>query len=109
MAYDRNLTRRIRETLGDMPELVEKEMFGGVGFLLNGNMACGVLKDRLIVRVGAENHATALARPHALTFDMRGRPMKGWVMVEAAGVATEQALKKWVLQGVAFVRTLPPK
>jgi len=109
MPYDQDLARRIRKEMGNLSGLTEKEMFGGVGFLLNGNMACGVHKDKLIVRVGPANYDKALAAPVARQFDITGRPMKGWVMVEAGGFATERALKDWVRQGIEFARTLPPK
>ena len=109
MPYDQDLAQRIRKIIGDAPGLTEKEMFGGVGFLLHGNMACGVHKDRLIVRVGPANHEQALAAPHARPFDITGRPMKGWVMVEAGGFAAEKSLREWVRMGVEFARTLPPK
>ena len=109
MAYDELLAMRMRAALGPMPGLVEKKMFGGIGFLLNGNMACGVHKDYLIVRVGPAKYAAALARPHTRPFDMTGRPMAGWVMVEPPGCATGQALKAWLEEGLAFARSLPEK
>jgi TfoX/Sxy family transcriptional regulator of competence genes len=109
MAYDEGLARRIREALGELPGLVEKKMFGGIGFMVQGNMACGVNKDDLIVRVGAERYEEALASPHTRPFDMTGRPMKGWVMVSANGYESDDALKDWVQQGVEFALTLPPK
>ena len=109
MPYDELLAIRIRAQLGPLPDLVEKKMFGGVGFLLNGNMACGVHKDDLIVRVGAEAYPQALRRPHARPFDMTGKPMAGWVMVAPAGCAKEGELKAWLEQGSAFARTLPGK
>jgi TfoX/Sxy family transcriptional regulator of competence genes len=109
MAYDEMLGLRIRAALGVQPGLVEKKMFGGIGFLLNGNMACGVHRDNLIVRVGPENHAAALARPHTRPFDMTGRPMAGWIMVEPEGCATEPALMAWLEEGLDFARSLPEK
>jgi TfoX/Sxy family transcriptional regulator of competence genes len=109
MAYDELLGVRIQAALSDQPGLVEKKMFGGVCFMLNGNMACGVIKNDLIVRVGPENHVTALSRPHAHPFDFSGKPMAGWVTVSGAGVATEKDLKEWLRLGVDFARTLPPK
>src|SRR5512140_3014270 len=105
MAYDELLGVRIRAALGPLPGLEEKKMFGGIGFLVNGNLACGVHKNNLIVRVGPEKHAAALARPHTIPFDMTGRPMAGWVMVEPQGCATESELKAWVEQGLAFATT----
>jgi len=107
MSFDENLSDRIRTVLGPLPNLVEKKMFGGVGFLVNGNLACGVHKNELIVRVGPEKHAAALSRPHARIFDMTGRPMAGWVMVAPDGCANESDLKAWVDQGLAYARSLP--
>jgi TfoX/Sxy family transcriptional regulator of competence genes len=109
MAYDEGLAQRIREVLGERPGLVEKKMFGGLGFMVQGNMACGVHKDKLIVRVGPEKHQEALARPYARPFDITGRPMKGWVMVESDGVESDDDLADWVRQGVDLALTLPPK
>ena len=109
MAYDENLGLTIRILLGNESGLVEKKMFGGVGFILNGNMACGVHKDSLIVRVGAEAYQAALDKPHARIFDITGRPMTGWVMVEPPGFEHDQDLKDWVMQGLEFARSLPPK
>jgi TfoX/Sxy family transcriptional regulator of competence genes len=111
MAYDEGLAQRIREALDELqpPALVEKKMFGGIGFMVQGNMACGVIKDKLIVRVGPAAYQEALTRPHAMVFDITGRPMKGWVMVAEEGCETEQVLKQWVREGVAFALTLPAK
>jgi TfoX/Sxy family transcriptional regulator of competence genes len=109
MAYDVLLAVRIRDILGLLPGLEEKKMFGGVGFLINGNMACGVHKNDLIVRVGAACYENALSRPHTRPFDMTGRPMAGWIMVAPEGCATEDELKAWVEQGLAFARSLPTK
>lgn len=109
MAYDRDLAERIRGALAGQPGLAEKAMFGGLGFLLRGNMCCGVLKDDLMVRVGPDLHAEALARPGARPFDMTGRPAKGWVVVSGAGVASAGALEKWVEDGVRYALLLPPK
>ncbi len=109
MPYDELLSVRIRATLGPLPNLEEKKMFGGVGFLVNGNLACGVHKNDLIVRVGAAKNEEALSRPHTHPFDMTGRPMAGWVMVEPQGCETEADLKNWVELGLAFARSLPGK
>ncbi|MGD2047943.1 MAG: TfoX/Sxy family protein [Chloroflexota bacterium] len=109
MAYDEGLAQRIRETLGDRPGLEEKKMFGGVGFMLYGNMACGVNKEDLIVRVGPEKYEDAVIRPHARPFDFTGRPMKGWVMVGPEGYASEEGLQGWVAEGVEFALSLPRK
>jgi TfoX/Sxy family transcriptional regulator of competence genes len=109
MPYDTLLSARIRLALGPSPELQEKKMFGGVGFLVNGNMACGVHKNDLIVRVGPAAYEQALSRPHTHVFDMTGHPMAGWVMVAPQGCATESDLKAWVGQGLAFARSLPAR
>ena len=109
MAYDENLALHIQILLSRETGLVEKKMFGGVGFILNGNMACGVHKDSLIVRVGVDAYQSALDQTHVRPFDMTGRPMTGWVMVEPAGFVHDEALKAWVMQGMEFARSLPPK
>jgi len=108
VAYNLNLAERIRSQLDGVP-FVEKKMFGGVGFLLNGNMACGVNKDNLIVRVDPEKHVDLLKKPHTKPFDLTGKPMKGWLLVEADGVKTEKQLSAWVKEGVEFAGTLPAK
>ena len=108
MAYNLKLAERIRSELHGMP-FVEKKMFGGVGLLLNGNLACGVNKDNLIVRVDPEKHGALLKKPHAKPFDLTGKPMKGWLIVEADGVKTDKQLSAWVKEGVEFALTLPPK
>jgi hypothetical protein len=109
MAYDELLGVRIRAALGPLPALEEKSMFGGVCFLVNGNMACGVYKDGLIVRVGREKYDWALSQPHTRFFDITGRPMTGWVMVDPPGCATESVLQAWVDLGLAFAQSLPGK
>ena len=109
MAYDQGLAQRMREGLDQIPNLSEKEMFGGIGFMVNGNMACGVNKEEMIVRVGPENYDQALTKPHTRVFDFTGRPMKGWVMIAPEGYESEEDLKYWVEQGVSFAQTLPEK
>lgn len=109
MAFDEGLVVRVRVVMLEAPEMIEKKMFGGVGFLVRGNMACGVNQDYLIVRVGREMYEEALRQPHAGVFDMTGRPMTGWVMVDPAGCAQEKDLRDWVRKGIDFALTLPPK
>ena len=109
MAYDEALAKRIRAALPGIPGISEKKMFGGIAFMLDGNMACGVSKDRLMVRISPDATDAALAQPHVRVFDMTGRPMKGWVLVEAAGIQTDDDLNRWIGQGVAFAQSLPPK
>ena len=109
MPYDTELARRIRAALGPLPGLDEKKMFGGVGFLIRGNMACGVHKQDLIVRVGPDRYPEAISQPHARPFDMTGRPMSGWVTVDPAGCENDEQLDAWVSQGLAFAQSLPAK
>jgi TfoX/Sxy family transcriptional regulator of competence genes len=108
MAYDLKLAERMRSQLDGIP-FVEKKMFGGVGFLLNGNMACGVNKNDLIVRVDPERHSALLKKPHTKPFDLTGRPMKGWLLVEPNGCKTDKQLNSWVKEGIEFASTLSPK
>jgi TfoX/Sxy family transcriptional regulator of competence genes len=109
MAYDENLARRIRAILKGTRGLEEKKLFGGVGFLLNGNMACGVHSDSLIVRIEPEETAAALRRPHVRPFDLSGRPMRGWILVSAEGCKTTPSLANWVKKSLAFAKSLPRK
>ena len=109
MSHDELLATRMRAALGTLAGLEEKKMFGGVGFLVDGNMACGVHKNNMIVRVGPEKYAWALAQPHTRPFDMTGHPMSGWIEVEPPGCVTEKALKAWVDLGLAFALSLPGK
>jgi hypothetical protein len=110
MAYDEGFAERIREQLGDEAGVSEKAMFGGLAFLLRGNLAVGISNGgELMVRVGPDGTEDALARPHTRLFDMTGRPMKGWVLVAPEGVKTKRQLAPWVKRGVEFARTLPPK
>jgi TfoX/Sxy family transcriptional regulator of competence genes len=109
MAYDEDLADRVREQLAAEPAVTEKAMFGGLAFLLEGNMAVGISGDELMVRVGPDASDDALARPHARPFDMTGRPMKGWILVASEGVAEERDLAGWVARGVDFARSLPAK
>jgi hypothetical protein len=95
--------------LKEVPSLVEKTMFGGVGFMVQGNMACGVHGDKVIVRVGPERYEAAIQQPETVPFDITGRPMKGWVMVTAEGYSDDEKLKEWVGRGVDFALTLPAK
>jgi len=111
MAYDKNLAARMQKILDDLnpPALVEKKMFGGVGYLVRGNMACGVHKDELIVRVGSDGFMDALNRPGARPFDMTGKPMNGWVMVKPSGFETDQALREWIELGLNYANSLSAK
>ncbi|HEX8993525.1 MAG TPA: TfoX/Sxy family protein [Anaerolineales bacterium] len=109
MAYDEKLAERIRARLKGTRGLTEKKMFGGVGFLINGNMACGVHKEEMIVRLADRDSEAALKLAHVRLFDMTGRPMKGWIMVGPPGTTTDRAIQSWVEKSVAYARSLPPK
>jgi TfoX/Sxy family transcriptional regulator of competence genes len=108
MAYNLKLAERVRDQLDGMP-YVEKKMFGGVGYLLHGNMACGVIKDDLIVRINPQEQPALLKKPYVRLFDMTGRPMKGWLVVKPDGIKTAKQLGTWVKLGIEFALTLPPK
>lgn len=110
MAYDEDFANRIREQLADQDGVTEKAMFGGLAFLLDGNMSVGISHTgELMVRVGPDATGDALARPHTRPFEMRGRPMKGWIRVAPAGVDDDRDLGAWVQRGVRFARSLPRK
>jgi hypothetical protein len=109
MAFSEALAGRIRQRLARRRNVEEKKMFGGVGFLLNGNMLVGVWKDSLIVRLGPDDGEEALKEPHVKEFDITGRPMKGWVLVGPEGVTGDDQLSGWIQRAVKFVGTLPAK
>jgi TfoX/Sxy family transcriptional regulator of competence genes len=109
MAFDEDMVNRLRELLADRDAITEKRMFGGLAFLLHGNMAVGVHGPELIVRVGPDATQAALARPGARLFDMTGRPMKGWILVDPAVLTEDEALEDWIALGRAFAGSLPPK
>jgi hypothetical protein len=110
MAYDEVLANRLRECLQDETGVTEKAMFGGLAFLVNGNMAVSASgQGGLLLRVDPTQTEPLVARPHARRFEMRGREMDGWLRVDADGVKTSRDLKKWVAIGVSYARTLPPK
>ncbi|NUP16907.1 MAG: TfoX/Sxy family protein [Streptomyces sp.] len=109
MAYDEGLAQRIRERLGAETGVSEKKMFGGIAFLLQGNMAVGVSGDDLMVRVGPDGTDAALARPGTRIFDMTGRPMRGWILVAGDSLTDDAVLGAWIDEGCAFAAGLPPK
>ena len=108
MAYDEALADSIRRALGPRPDVAEAKMFGGLAFLRNGKMFCGIVKDDLMVRLGQERAAEALADPRVRPMDFTGRPMKGYVYVAAAGTRTVKAIRTWVEPALSFVDTLAP-
>ena len=109
MAYDEKFAARIQKALGTRKGLVAKQMFGGIAFLLNGNMCVGIHKDELIVRLAPNETDAALAKPHTRLFDLTGRPMKGWILVGPRGIATDPQLAKWITIAATYAGALPPK
>ncbi len=109
MAYDQQLAGRIRPLVGKKKTVTEKKMFGGVGWLVNGNMAVGIWKESLVVRVGPDAYAACLEEPHVAEFDITGRPMRGWVLIAPDAFATKRDLQRWLDLGLSFAATLPAK
>ena len=109
MAYDEVLANRIGVILKDQPNVNEKKMFGGVAYMVNGNMCFGATEAGIIVRVGPEAYEEALALPHAGVMDFTGRPMRGWIHVESEGLASDEELHDWMTRGMRFAATLPAK
>lgn len=109
MAYDESLAARVTGILSHRADIAERRMFGGLSYMLAGNMCCCVTDRGLMVRVGPEGYDEALALPHAGPMDMTGRPMRGWVLVEPKGLISDNSLNGWVTRGAAFAATLPAK
>jgi TfoX/Sxy family transcriptional regulator of competence genes len=110
MAYDEDLANRVRELIAGDPEVVEKRMFGGLAFLVAGNMSVAASsKGGLMVRVDPDDTEALLAKPHVRPFEMRGRGMQGWLRVDAEGLRTRRQLEPWVERGLGYARSLPPK
>jgi TfoX/Sxy family transcriptional regulator of competence genes len=109
MAYDDGLAGRVRTLLKRRNGIAEKHVFGGIGFLLNGNMCVGVWEDSLIVRFDKSEHDDVLKQEHVRPFDVSGRPMRGWALVASAGVETEAQLKQWVDLVTEHAESLPPQ
>ena len=109
MAFSEFLAGRTRDALVRQANIEEKKMFGGIGFLLSGNMLVGVWKDSLIVRVGPEAYDDALLDPNVREFDITGKSMKGWIMVDPEGVEDDEQLAEWIERAARFVRMLPKK
>ena len=110
MAYDEDLANRIRELIAGDPAVIETKMFGGLAFLVRGNMSVAASGEGgLLVRVDPEDADQLLGKPHARAFEMRGRAMQGWLRVDAEGVQTKRQLEPWVRRGVGYARSLPSK
>jgi TfoX/Sxy family transcriptional regulator of competence genes len=109
VAFDEALAERVRKQIKGQRGLVEKKMFGGIGFLANGNMSVGVFKNDLIVRLPPQETDAALRQPGVRIFDITGRPMKGWILVGGPGLEDPSAFDAWVRRGVAYAASLPKK
>lgn len=109
MPYDEATADRVRTVLKRTRGLSEKKMFGGIAFLVNGHMACGVLEQTLVLRLGNEGAAKALREEHTRPMDFTGKPMKSMLYVEPAGFRNADALKSWIKRALTFTRSLPPK
>ena len=109
MAYDEALADRIRELIDGAPDVSERTMFGGLAFMVRGNMACGPVGDILMVRVGPEEYEQALKRPVAREMTFTGRPMKGFVELPVSALDSDDVLSDWLDMGVDYALSLPPK
>lgn len=109
MAYDSGLEARIEECIADMTGVSTRKMFGGLCFMLNGNMACGIIGSELMVRVGPEKYQLALMNPAAREMDFTGKPLKGMVYISESGVESDDDLQYWLQQGINFAASLPAK
>ena len=109
MAFDEGVAQRVREALDTQTDVEEKRMFGGLAFMLRGNMCCGVVGNELMVRVGTDAYESALSEPHAREMDFTGKPLTGFVYVASAGFESDDDLQTWVDRAVEFVSLLPAK
>ena len=110
MAYDEDLADRIRALLATDHDVVEKKMFGGLAFLIGGNMSVSASgQGGMLLRCDPEETDSLVEEPHADRFEMRGRAMDGWLRIESEGVQTDELLERWVAIGVRYARSLPPK
>lgn len=109
MPFDQSLADRIRKSLARRKKVESKKMFGGLAFLLKGNLLVGVMNESLVVRVGPDEYEYALLEPHVKVFDFTGKPLKGWVVVHAAGLTDEEHLSGWLQRALKFVGKLPAK
>ena len=109
MAFDEGVAQRLRELFAGRTDVVEKKMFGGIAFMVSGNMCCGVVGEELMARVGPEQYEVALKEPHAREMDFTGKPMKGFVYVGVDGFASDEDLASWIGRCEQFARSLPAK
>ena len=109
MPYDEYLAERVRKTIGTKRGITEQKAFGGVGFMLHGNMACGIIGEKLMLRLGAAGATTAMKEEHVAPMDFTGRPMKTMAFIEPGGTEADADLQKWIGKALAFAKTLPKK
>lgn len=109
MAYDETLAKRVRDVLGTIDGVFDKKMFGGIAFMLHGNMAVGVMNDDLMVRVGSDAYEDALKLPGARVMDFTKRPMKGMIYVNMSHLGDDATLEQWVRRGLDYAGSLPAK
>ena len=109
MGYDQATLERVRLALSERKDVVEKRMVGGRSFMVRGHLCCGVTGDALMVRIGPEDYERALAEPHVRPMEFARKPLVGYVLVDPAGVETDEALAAWLGRAISFVSTLPPK
>jgi hypothetical protein len=110
MAYDEDLANRIRELIAPEAGVTEQRMFGGLAFLIGGHMSVAASRQGgIMVRIDPGETEALLAKPHTRPFEMRGRPLEGWLRVDPEGLKTKRQLEPWVKRGVAYARSLPPK
>lgn len=107
--FDQQLARRVRDQLHTHPDVTERNMFGGLSFLIGGHMTCGVVGDELVLRLGDAAAETALDEPHARPMDFTGRPIRSMIYVAPGGTAGDNELRAWIERAIEYVRTLPPK
>ncbi|MDA1234658.1 MAG: TfoX/Sxy family protein [Acidobacteria bacterium] len=109
MPYDEALAERVQALIGKHRGVTEKRMFGGLAFMLDGNMCCGVMQGRIMMRLGPEGAEAALKEPHTAPMDFTGKPIKSMVYVRPEGYVSDADLEKWVKAAVGFAKSLPPK
>jgi|SRR5467141_1781680 len=109
MPFDESLAKRVRSLLSGDYALREKRMFGGLAFMVNGHMCCGVVGEDLVVRTGPAAYLEALSQPHARPMDFTGQPMRGFVYIGSRGYRSTTELRSWIQRGLHFVLSLPPK
>ncbi len=109
MAYDEGLAERIREYFQSRSDVVEKKMFGGLCYIVSQHMCCGIVKETLMARVGADNYDSSLGKKHVSEMDFTGKAMKGMIYVSPEGVETDSELAEWLNLCIEFVESLPAK